>query len=60
MNKEAKEYILAATIAGLASTSHDLTRRGKSMLDVAEALTRAATRAPASQARRDTALPERS
>ncbi len=53
--REAEEYILAATIAGLASTSHDLTRRGKSMLDVAEALTRAATRAPASQSRHGTA-----
>ena len=40
--REAEEQILGATIAGLATAAHELTRRGKGMLDVAEALKRAA------------------
>ena len=36
--REAEQYVLAATIAGLASTSRELTRRGKGMLDVADVL----------------------
>lgn len=40
--REAEEQILGATIAGLATATHELTRRGKGMLDVAEALNRAA------------------
>lgn len=40
--REAEEQILGATIAGLATAAHELTRRGKGMLDVAEALKQAA------------------